>query len=86
MLSCARYWGTPVGTESGDAQVLDVAILEVAILELAILEVATLGVTLLEALVVDTVDGLVEGLESLMAVAVDAPVVELSGGPAICVH
>lgn len=81
MLACARSWGTPVGTESGNAQEREAAILEVANLEVAVLEVAVP-----EASVADTVDGLVVELEVLVAVAVDAPVVELSGGPAICVH
>lgn len=34
----------------------------------------------------DTVDGLVVELEVSEGVADGAPVIELSGGPAICVH
>ena len=81
MLSCARPWGTPVGTESDFAQERDAAILEVAMLEVEVLEVA-----ILETSLADTIDGLVVELEGLVAVAVDAPVVELSDGPANCVH
>ena len=86
MLSCARPWGTPVGTESGFAQEKDAEILEVAILEAAILEVAKLKVAILETSLADTFNGLVVELEDLVDVAVDAPVVELSDGPANCVH